>query len=168
MKMKNILLHDSAQSPRQSSGKAGQALLMTVVLLGAMMIGTTVISGIVLVNAVRSATSVGFSSQAIYAADSGLEWELYQYFKPAESESAPVLSNSKARLETCSFVYFDSTDKLSVEHHDSDGVLVRQPGAAGDYLCPNAPKPEFTMRSVGISGPSGKEVRRAFELIFEE
>jgi len=149
------MIHKSRQS-----GQAGQALIMTVILLGGIMIGTTAVAGIVLVNAVRSSTLSGFSTQAIYAADAGLEWELYQYYvNPLQDVPQFSASNPNLNVETCSFVWKEDNSALPFS--------VRKLGPANDYTCPNS-NADYTIRSVGISGPSGKEVRRAFELIFRD
>lgn len=120
---------------------------MTVLLLGGVMIGATAISGIVLIYSVRQATQVKYSTQAIYAADAGLEWELYRYYQDALGQAPPTFINGAA-LETCSF-------------NDVDGSGVNT------GKCTNAADPELSMRSVGKAG-GAREVRRAFELLFTE
>jgi len=151
------------QSIRRSSWQAGQALIMTVILMGGIMIGTTAIAGIVLIYAVRSATLAGFSSQAIYAADAGLEWELYQYFAPGGTNQPPPNFNDvNVVVETCSFVVED----LGVTNNaDSSGDNVRRLDNNGNC---DGLNPDLTMRSVGKAGPESRKVNRAFELIFTD
>lgn len=56
-------------------------MLLTVLIISGTILGVTTIAGILMVNQIRQTTNVANSFQAIFAADAGLEWELYRLFK---------------------------------------------------------------------------------------
>jgi hypothetical protein len=89
-----------------SSGRrlvSGQVLLITVLTLGGTLLGATTIAGLLLVYQIRQATDISNSARAVYAADTGIEWGLYQFFNPslAPSHAAPQLSNQASFTTTC-------------------------------------------------------------------
>ena len=60
--------------------KKGQVMILTVLIVSGTILGATTIAGILMLNQIRQATNVEHSLQAIFAADAGLEWELYNNF----------------------------------------------------------------------------------------
>ncbi len=76
--MKHIL--HSPFSILHSARRDGQVLLITVLALGATILGATTIAGLLLVYQIRQATDLSNSGRAVYAADSGIEWGLYNYY----------------------------------------------------------------------------------------
>lgn len=75
----------------------GIALLLTVIILSVVALVAVLIANIVIVQ-LRLARDIGDSQTAIYAADSGVEWQLYQTRKGV-SVTSPVMSNG-ATIET--------------------------------------------------------------------
>jgi len=75
----------------------GQAMLLTVLVLGASILGVSTIAGYLTLLKIRAASDTANSTKAIFAADTGIEWELYKQFKG--SADKPVLSNG-ADFET--------------------------------------------------------------------
>lgn len=75
----------------------GVALLLTVIILSVVILIAVLIANIVIVQ-LKLAKDIGDSQAAIYAADSGVEWQLYQIRKSA-SVASPVMSNG-ATVET--------------------------------------------------------------------
>ena len=69
----------------------GIALLITVVIISAVMLITSLIANIVIVQ-LKLASDINNSVSAIYAADSGMEWQLYQ-IRSGASVPAPAMSN---------------------------------------------------------------------------
>jgi hypothetical protein len=63
------------------TARRGQVLLTTVLTLGGTILGATTIAGLLLVYQIRQATDLANSGKAIYAADTGVEWGLYQFFR---------------------------------------------------------------------------------------
>ena len=61
--------------------KNGQVMLLTTAIIGGVILGTATLSGFLMRYQIRQATNVVFSAKAIFAADTGIEWELYKFFK---------------------------------------------------------------------------------------
>lgn len=55
-------------------------MLLTVLTLGGAMLGATTIAGLLMIYQIRQATDLGNSAKAIFAADAGIEWGLYNYY----------------------------------------------------------------------------------------
>lgn len=55
-------------------------MILTVLIISGTILGATTIAGILMVNQIRQATNAQHSLQALFAADTGLEWELYNNF----------------------------------------------------------------------------------------
>ena len=82
---------------KQNTKQNGIALLLTVVILSAVTLIAVLIADIVIVQ-LKLAKDIGDSQAAIYAADSGVEWQLYQIRKGVAAAS-PAMSNG-ATVET--------------------------------------------------------------------
>jgi hypothetical protein len=78
---------------------SGQAMLLTVLALGGTILGATTIAGLLMVYQIRQATDLANSQKAIFVADAGAEWGLYQFFKGVYP--APVFSNGATLNATC-------------------------------------------------------------------
>lgn len=84
--MKKISKKFNPTSDKQS----GQVLLVTVLVLFSTFALATTLGGLVLYE-LRSSISIGESVKALYAAESGIEWKLFETNK--WSISAPEMSN---------------------------------------------------------------------------
>ena len=80
----------------------GQVLILTTLTIGGVLLGATTIAGLLMVHQIRQTTDLANSGKAIFAADTGLEWGLYQFFNPSASRSAPVMQNGATFITTCS------------------------------------------------------------------
>ncbi len=56
-------------------------MLLTVVILSGLLLSASTIGGLLMLYQIRQSADIANSSKAIYAADSGLEWRLYKFFK---------------------------------------------------------------------------------------
>lgn len=56
-------------------------MLITVLALSGTILGATAIAGLLMLYQLRQSNDVINSNKAIFAADSGLEWRLYKFFK---------------------------------------------------------------------------------------
>lgn len=81
----------------KNTSQNGIALLLTVVILSIVTLIVVLIANIVIVQ-LRLAKDIGDSQAAIYAADSGVEWQLYQIRKGI-AVASPAMSNG-ATVET--------------------------------------------------------------------
>ncbi|MDP3003998.1 MAG: pilus assembly PilX N-terminal domain-containing protein [Candidatus Azambacteria bacterium] len=73
------------------NNQRGIALLLTVIIISVVLLITTLISNIVITQ-LKLAGDINDSVAAIYAADSGVEWQLYQ-IRYGVLISTPIMSN---------------------------------------------------------------------------
>jgi hypothetical protein len=55
-------------------------MILTVLALGGAVLGATTIAGLLMLYQIRETTDLANSAKAIYAADSGIEWSLFNWF----------------------------------------------------------------------------------------
>jgi hypothetical protein len=94
------IMKETTRKKSSFRARRGQAMILTVLALGGMMLGATTIAGLLLTYQIRQATDLAASSRAIYAADAGLELALYQFFRNP-NEPAPAFLNGAAVAVTC-------------------------------------------------------------------
>ena len=93
---------EKGQALRRSSG---QAMLLTVMLLTGVILSTTSLAALITLYQMRQATDAASSSQAIFAADAGIECALYKKFKEGISdvilsqECSQIIFGNKAEVE---------------------------------------------------------------------
>ena len=75
----------------------GQVMLLTVLILGGVVLSVSAVAGYITVQKIRQSSDSANSTKAIFAADTGIEWELYKQFKGLVDK--PILSNG-ADFET--------------------------------------------------------------------
>lgn len=86
-------------------------MLMTVLALSGTILGATTIAGLLMLYQIRQSTDIVNSTKAIFAADSGLEWRLYKFYKTDNQECLecpnggacpqPNLQNESTFQTTC-------------------------------------------------------------------
>lgn len=69
-------------------------MLLTVLVLSSSILGASAIAGYLMLLSIRGATDLASSAKAIIAADAGLEWELYRFFRNDPGYPAPVFLNN--------------------------------------------------------------------------
>ncbi len=80
------------KSRSRHSKTEGQVLLITVLLLGGSTIAASTIAGFLLLRSIRQSSDIANSTKAVFAADTGIEWDLYRRFKD-NSYPKPQLTN---------------------------------------------------------------------------
>ncbi len=110
------------QAPGSRLQARGQAMILTVLALGGAILGATTIAGLLMVYQIRQASDLNDSTKAIFAADSGIEWGIYQYLYPGKG-SAPQFSNGASSTVAC----FDA-NMASVACSDAGTKLIRSTG----------------------------------------
>lgn len=98
----------------------GIALLLTMMILSAGMLIATLIASIVVVQ-FKLSSDVNSSTIAIYAADSGVEWQLYQ-IRNGPSVPTPVMSNGA----TISTTIIGGYPNFTIKSLGSYGLVKRQ------------------------------------------
>lgn len=71
---------------------SGQVMLLTITVLSGTFLTATALIGFLIIHEIRQATDIANSTKAIFAADTGIEWELYRSFKYPASPR-PHLTN---------------------------------------------------------------------------
>ncbi len=67
--------------------RSGQAMLIAVLSLGGVILGATTIAGLLTLYQLRASNDAEHSAQALFAADSGVEWTLFSYYCGIDSPS---------------------------------------------------------------------------------
>ena len=79
-------------------------MILTVLALGGTLLGATTIAGLLTVYQIRQTTDFANSAKALFAADTGLEWGLYQFFKSNGAAAPPEFQNGAHFRVTCTDV----------------------------------------------------------------
>lgn len=61
--------------------RSGQVMLITSLLMAGMLLGATVVAGLLTVSQLRQVTDISHSAKAIFAADAGVELERYRWYQ---------------------------------------------------------------------------------------
>lgn len=91
--------------------RSGQIMILTVLALGGAILGATTIAGILMLYQIRQTTDLASSGKAIYAADAGIEWTLYNWYcgldtinkVPCPASSIVFTNNATATIERFCF-----------------------------------------------------------------
>jgi hypothetical protein len=75
------------------SGRGGQAMILTVTMIGGMFLSATAIAGLLMFYQLQQANDAGNSTVAVFAADAVLETATYYYFNTYQYNPATCLSN---------------------------------------------------------------------------
>jgi len=121
-------------------GRSGQALLMSVIMMGGALLGAAAIAGVLMLFQVRQANNAADSARALFAADAGLEWRTYCVLKDpnypgCSSDFFPIASGASAQT--------------NVEYVSSTIIRIVSDGGAGESV--------RTLESTFRFVPSGSE-----------
>lgn len=68
---------------------SGQVMIMTTLAIGGTILGAATIAGLLVVYQIRATTDLADSAKAVFAADAGIEWQLYNYFSTSTLNHLP-------------------------------------------------------------------------------
>jgi hypothetical protein len=105
----------------------GQAMILTVLMIGGTILAATTVAGLLLTYQIRQSTNFANSAKAVFAADTGIEWGLYEHYFPASSHARPGLANGADFNVYC----YDSVG-ATVDCGDASTILIKSIGSAGD------------------------------------
>ncbi len=108
--------------------RQGQVMLLAVLVISGTILGATTIAGMLMLNQLRQATNIGLSMQAIFAADTGIEWELFKLFKPDDAINNPTLAPVMEN-KTCLLTKLDGVGIKSIGCAGGSPSLVCKPDA---------------------------------------
>ncbi|MBU6500320.1 MAG: hypothetical protein KGJ89_00625 [Patescibacteria group bacterium] len=66
-----------------TDNRRGQIMILASMALGGALLGISALAGLLMTYQIRQTTDLTNSTKSIMAADSGVEWGLYQYFHPS-------------------------------------------------------------------------------------
>lgn len=81
--------------------KKGQAVLLSVLTLGSVMLGATAIAGFLTLYQIRMASTAAGSAKAIFAADAGIDWAVYSFTNPSSTPPSLNFNNGASVTVTC-------------------------------------------------------------------
>lgn len=96
-------------------------MLLTVLIISGSILGATTVAGLLMIHQIRQTTNVIDSLQAVYAADTGLEWKLYNSFIDG-GYVAPDLERADFIAEEVS-----TADQLEFRSVGCSGALLENP-----------------------------------------
>jgi len=116
---------------KNNAGRSGQAILIAIISIGGVILGATTLAGFLLLYQINATTDAVNSVQAIFAADTGINWALYDYYKSAVTlpgSPAGTLSNGAVASTTC----YDSENNTSDCSDTAVTVNAIAKGSAGN------------------------------------
>lgn len=118
--------------------RRGQAVFLSIFLIGALILGATTIAGFLMVVQLRQVSDVADSAKAIFAADAGVNCALYNFSHPSalqcyspdgvNSQTTIPLANKASATFTC---FKDRELQNVVECKDPTTLYVLSKGSAG-------------------------------------
>ncbi len=110
----------------KNNSREGQVMILSIITLGAIMLGATAVSGFLVIYQLRMSSDAASSAKAIFAADAGIEWGIYQFSKPSSTVAAPVLSNRTSFVLACY-----NSSSIQVSCANSSVSTIRSSGRSG-------------------------------------
>jgi hypothetical protein len=90
--------------------RKGQVMLMSIIAISGTLLGATTLAGLLMIYQLHGSTDSGNSAKAIFAADTGIDWGMYQNIYPTSTDPAPRMSNGGEFTLTCSDASGDAID----------------------------------------------------------
>lgn len=106
----------------KTNRRSGQALLVSVIMMGGALLGAAAIAGVLMLYQIRQSNNVGDSAKAVFAADAGIEWQTYCTFVTGSDScpSAPTFTNGAS--VTTRVIATSSAIYISAEGSAGDSV----------------------------------------------
>lgn len=137
--------------------RGGQVMILTVLALGGAILGATTIAGLLMLYQIRQATDLANSGKAIYAADAGLEWTLYNWFCGNDPVNKPICPAPDQASWSAKTLTLGNGAKAIVTQYCFGESGAPMPNCTGVSSASST-----TFKSLGSSGNSS----RAFGLTF--
>lgn len=144
---------------KKSKKQSGQVMLLTVIILSGTLLAILALVGFLMLHKIRQSTDITNSTKSVLAADSGIEWELFRYFK-TEKYGECILSSCPADYPWGSVGGSCPTDILAkctageyiCLSNCAYATTTIETGAAGDFI-----------KSIGKAGNTA----RAFQMMLQ-
>ena len=111
---------------KKNNSRSGQIMLMSVLTIGAVMLGATAIAGFLVLYQIRMSTNAADSAKAIFASDAGIEWGIYSFTNPTSTPPATSFTNGAGFTVVCK----DSSGN-TVQCTNASTSLIRSSGYYG-------------------------------------
>lgn len=95
----------------QNIAQSGQVMLLAVLIIGTSILAMTTISGYLMLQRIKSSSNIVDSTKAIFAANTGIEWELFKCAKCNPNlvcDSTCIMFNSQKPVMSNNSTYFSS------------------------------------------------------------
>lgn len=76
-------------------------MILTVFVMGVTLLAATTIGGLLTLYQIQAVGDISASIRSIYAADAGIEYGLYKFFKPSAPMSLPTFPGGATVVVTC-------------------------------------------------------------------
>ena len=100
-------------------------MLLAVLAIGGAILTASTIAGLLTLYQIRQATDFGNSAKAIFAADAGLEWELFNVFYPSGDAPKPDFTNGADFRGSCT-----DDEENSLPCTDASATIMKSIGDA--------------------------------------
>ena len=101
-------------------------MLLSIIAIGGTLIAATTLAGLLMTYQLHGMSGIADSAKAIFAADTGLDWGLYQNVHPTSTDPAPSLSNGTDFSLRC----YNSAS-IEVDCRDASANTIRSVGHMG-------------------------------------
>lgn len=138
-------------------------MILTVLALGGAILGATTIAGLLMLYQIRQTTDLANSGKAVYAADAGIEWTLYNWFCANDPNKTNCPATDSQFTWNLHRANLSNGAKVQVTQYCFNNTSPNPIGNSDDGTCDVATiASSTTFKSMGVSGNS----TRAFGLSF--
>jgi hypothetical protein len=109
---------EEMKATKKNTGRDGQAMLIAVLSLGGAILGATAVAGLLTLYQLRAVNDSANSAKAIFAADAGVEWTLFDYYCGMNGSC----TNGAPSVDTDLPTFAGSGATLSVACSDASGA----------------------------------------------
>ena len=110
-------------------------MMLTVLTLGGALLGATTIAGLLMLYQVRQGADVNHSARALFAADAGIEWGLYNLLCPTDPTKQPCPLPEQPTFRNGATVEVTCLDDAGAEVLDcspNNTVTIKSLGKSGN------------------------------------
>jgi len=101
--------------------RSGQAMLIAVLSLGGAILGATTVAGLLTLYQIRATTDTANSAKAIFAADAGVEWALFNHYCTIAAR-CPSVASGTSDFALPTFSNRASADINCYDSYDASGA----------------------------------------------
>ncbi len=111
---------------KKNRKRSGQVMILTVLALGGTILGAATVASLLVVYQIRQSTDLANSARAIFAADTGIEWGLYNSIT-GQVASLPIFTNGASVNVNC----YDALAAQLPDCNSTSTALIKSLGKSG-------------------------------------